>query len=146
VVLCGGAAYTVPGPGDTYFLHLGPAGYTSTAHMRPKLIHELTHVWQGANHVFNGYVVSSLIMQGYFLITTGDRNNAYKYSQSDLGRVSWHSFNVEQQAQIVEDWFKNGKKEEDPRFCYIRDNIRHPIQSWAVENSKMSLMPPSPSN
>ncbi len=36
----------------------------------------------------------------------------------------WGSYNVEQQASIVEDWFKNGSREDDPRFRYIRDNIR----------------------
>lgn len=130
----GGAPYTVPGPGDTYIMHLGADGYASTAGMQATLIHELVHVWQGANHIFNGYVPSSLLSQGRYLITTGNRDNAYRYSTSDLGRRSWHSYNVEQQASIVEDWFTNGRREDDPRFPYIRNNIRHPIQSWAVEN------------
>jgi hypothetical protein len=46
--------------------------------------------------------------------------NPYRY----IPGQSWSSYNVEQQAHIVEDWFKGGEREEDPLYRYIRDDIR----------------------
>ena len=78
------------------------------------LVHELTHVWQGHNKTVQwGYVANSVWHQ----LTAGQ--DAYKYT---LGQ-SWNSYNAEQQASIVQDWFANGRKEDDPAFGYIRDNI-----------------------
>ena len=45
----------------------------------------------------------------------------------------WDSFGVEEQAQIVEDWFKNGLKSSDPRFHYIRDNIREGAAGFVAD-------------
>ena len=50
----------------------------------------------------------------------GNVSKAYRYT---LGK-RWGQYNVEQQASIVEDWFRKGRKTTDPRYRYIRDNIR----------------------
>ncbi len=63
---------------------------------RNLLIHELTHVWQYSH----GYwVVSRSLWADRF----GQGYN-YTIEESD----AWDDFNVEQQARIVEDWFKGG--------------------------------------
>ena len=77
------------------------------------LIHELTHVWQGHNSIFPiGYVFNSIWHQ----IVDSD---AYKYSPGQ----AWGDYNVEQQAHLVEDWYANGCRRDDPRFPYIRDYV-----------------------
>jgi hypothetical protein len=94
------------------------------------LVHELTHVWQGHNHIFyQRYMVESLIVQGVAVMTHGDRNVAYRYDGRPLGE--WSSYNVEQQANIVSDWYSSdtgrgggNQSTSDPRYFYIQNNIR----------------------
>src|SRR5262245_44550788 len=89
----GGAAWTEPGLGPMrlhFWLHLGPKAFVSTLGMRGLLIHELTHVWQGLNHVINtGYVANSLITQGTSYLATGDQFAFYKYTPGEF----WGSYN-----------------------------------------------------
>ncbi len=118
--------------GDRFIIHLGVAGYNDATSdgdisldfkrkIRNTFIHELVHVWQGKHSKFNGsYQFSSLLSQAWSLISTGERKGAYQYKSGD----SWDSYNVEQQAKIVEDWFRNGSKEDDERFKYIKETIR----------------------
>lgn len=68
------------------------------------LIHELTHVWQYQNHG-NAYISDSLFHQTVAIVTTGDRNNAYTYTIIPGRPLS--SYTAEQQAMIVEDYFKD---------------------------------------
>ncbi len=58
------------------------------------LIHELTHVWQ-YQHVSWGYAPESLAVQLWAVITTFDRNNAYRYSDILTGKP-FYLWNVEQ--------------------------------------------------
>jgi len=51
------------------------------------------------------------------------QGNAYLYGERNLNKP-WDDFNIEEQAQIVEDWFKKGVSASDPRFHYVRNNIR----------------------
>lgn len=85
------------------------------------LIHELTHVWQGTHEGLTGlgYKADSLLHQGFHIAMGHGRNAAYAYDRGALGSVSWSTFTAEQQAAIVEDWFKNGKKQSDPAYPYI---------------------------
>jgi hypothetical protein len=109
-----------------YTIYFGPQVYTEGAHgprTRHTFIHELTHVWQGHHAAFSWeYMVGSMIAQGRALVVHGDRNKAYEYDLS--GPDPWDSYNVEQQANIVEDWFAGGMDETDPRYVYIKDHIR----------------------
>jgi hypothetical protein len=106
-----------------YTIHIGPGAYpdlTSTVRDTNAgiicncFIHEMTHVWQ----YYHGYFVklSSLAAQACH------GSAAYSYTSGG----DWDSYNVEQQADIVEDWFNNGMKTSDPLYRYIRDNIRKP--------------------
>src|SRR5215470_17914601 len=110
-----------------YQIHFGNLGYRdATASIvwpgfgpiNAVFIHELTHVWQGSHSSFHeGYMIRSGLSQAWAWLTNSD---AYNYTAGS----NWSDYNVEQQAHIVEDWFKNGKKETDPLFRYIRDPIR----------------------
>lgn len=108
----------------SYTIYFGPDVYRDGAHTpesRVTFIHELTHVWQGhyRRRAWE-YMVNSMFSQGHAIITTGNRNNAYSYEPG--GR--WDGYNVEQQAHIVQDWFANGMRTDDPLFTYVENHIR----------------------
>lgn len=120
----GGLPYTVPDVTSIgrYIISIGTDKYWKAR--KPEqywatLIHELTHVWQGYNSFFAwNYTFNSLWWQAH------KGQGAYRYSKAQW--FDWDDYNVEQQAQIVEDWFAAGYKTSDPRWRYIRDNIRNP--------------------
>lgn len=118
--------FTVPEPMTSrYILNLGDT-YAMTVRDEDKalLIHELTHVWQGEHGDWRGdYVFQSVWHQAK------KGNKAYKYDPDHLGR--WTQYNPEQQASLVEDWYKvlrddgPAAAERDPRFRpYIQFWIR----------------------
>ena len=123
-------AYTIPHPLHlgSYVIHIGPQifpdatdssivvfGQTGDA----VFIHELTHVWQGANRrTALDYIFDSVYHQ------VRDGSHAYDLNQDDVGKKSWGKFNAEQQAMIVENWYVAGMSESDDAFIYIKDNIR----------------------
>jgi len=106
-----------------YTLYLGPKGYENARcqeFMWPGrvdkvvevFIHEMVHVWQfhhGINVWFEGLKTH---------LTRGDK--AYYYTAGK----NWEDYNIEQQAQIVQDWFFFGGKETHDNYPYIRDCIR----------------------
>ena len=126
------------GSGDSVFTNAGIG--QDTMHMTKRhynnpsdalLVHELTHIWQATNHGFTGlgYKLNSLAHQGYHMAKTWvsggkGRNAAYDYDRKLLGKDSWDDFSIEEQAQIVEDWFVRGEKTSDPAFRYIHWCIR----------------------
>ena len=112
-------AYTIPHPTKlgSYLINIGPDGFAdaSTESSDVTLIHELAHVWQGVHRSLPfAYIFDSLHNQ----VRLGAE--AYAYAPGE----AWKSYGAEQQAMIVEDWYKRGMSETDPRFPYIRDNIR----------------------
>ena len=89
------------------------------------LVHELTHIWQGQHGVAFMYMVQSMIAQGKAIFQYWDRNKAYEYDHNNYQK--WGDYNVEQQGNIVEDWFDVaiGKQStNDLRFTYIQNVIR----------------------
>jgi hypothetical protein len=46
--------------------------------------------------------------------------NAYAYRLGD----PWNSYNVEQQASIVEDWYTGGHPTSGRAYAYVTDNVR----------------------
>jgi hypothetical protein len=110
----------------SYTIYFGPRVFKDGADApgtRNTFIHELTHVWQGHHSLFGWeYMVKSMLSQGHAILTTGDRDNAYSYKPGK----PWDDYNVEQQASIVADWFRDGMRgeAEDDRFIYIVNNIR----------------------
>jgi hypothetical protein len=85
---------------------------TSQQHL---LVHETTHVWQGKNSTLAlTYVFSSLLNQGLH------GSAAYTYTPGQ----PWRSYNAEQQAAIVEGWFRGGQPKSGPLYPYIVNHVR----------------------
>lgn len=108
----------------SYTIFVGPAVYEEGAdgpRFHDTFIHELTHVWQGYHGLLGwAYMAQSMLSQGYAILTQGDRNRAYDYKPGE----SWDKYNVEQQALLVQDWYRNGMNEADERYTYIANHIR----------------------
>lgn len=68
------------------------------------LIHEIAHVWQ----YYYGYTVKA---SSVWASTLG----SYEYEPGE----AWDDYNAEQQASIVEDWHKRGRKPTDLLYPYI---------------------------
>lgn len=126
----GKRAYTIPHPLHlgSFVIHIGPDVFrdaTDSSNLMfnqtgdAVFIHELTHVWQGANRstAFD-YIIDSLYNQ----IHSG--SHAYDLDPAEVGKKSWDKFNAEQQAMIVQNWYEGGMLESDDAFTYIKDNIR----------------------
>jgi len=82
------------------------------------LIHELAHVWQGQHGV--PFMVNSLYHQKKAVVEHGDRNLAYHFEPG----ARWRTYNAEQQAAIVERWYREGLDSAHELYPYIRDNVR----------------------
>jgi hypothetical protein len=132
-----GRGFTAPGVDGKIYCNLGsayanplgshPQGYPAEGQL---LIHELTHAWQIAHAGFlPGFVCSAIVTQANY--TFGD--NVYQYGPAG---PPWWSFNPEQQAAIVDQWFgeKDGgntnqanypprDQKSNPYYRYIRNNI-----------------------
>lgn len=130
----GDAQFTFREPGK-YVLHMGRIAFDEEYDDFHKevLIHELTHVWQGHHGLISwAYMVQSMTCQaraiGHALFTRGtplkySRNAAYEYKPGKL----FQDYNVEQQANIVEDWYtlqRAGDAKADDLWIYIRANIQ----------------------
>lgn len=107
-----------------YTIFFGPEVFKEGAD-RPGVastfVHELMHVWQGYySNLGWEYMVKSMIAQGHAILTKGDRNKAYDYKPGK----PWKDYNVEQQALLVQDWYRNGMREDDERFTYIANHVR----------------------
>ena len=98
-----------------YLMNVGSAYADMSSSNTDLLVHETSHVWQGKNSLFAlSYVFNSALHQ----CIRG--NAAYNYTTGQ----AWSSYNAEQQASIIEDWYKHGKSESDSRWPYIRDHVR----------------------
>ena len=102
----GGRAFTIPGTDGMTYINVGSdydnlIGAISKSYpMAGQLLsHELTHAWQIAHATFlPGLLCSMVINQERN--TFGD--SVYKYEGPG---PDWGSYNAEQQASIVDDWF-----------------------------------------
>lgn len=150
----GNRPFTIPSIGDTILVNLG-AGFDDPVHYagfgdpdKPDIkqgagqlfIHELTHVWQ----IDNSQFLPGLICEGLSLqaTTLGGNMGIYRYGPAG---PAFSTFNLEQQAKIVDQWFAGGgqqavddagrimgpaeESDRNPYFRYIRDNIRTRITS-----------------
>ncbi|MEG3086657.1 peptidoglycan-binding domain-containing protein [Sphingomonas sp. PB4P5] len=146
-------------PGICYVI-LWEAGFSDVVgdpSRKATFIHEMTHVWQGNNGQTPGFfmqqsVVAQLRSGVADVFRTNDfvgaysnwdehRSHAYDFNIIDMGKP-WRTFNVEQQASIVESWYvgervRSRRKRDfdtgvyggnssrfDVRYAYIRDVIR----------------------
>ena len=95
-----------------------PPGYSLD---NATLIHELTHIWQYQNRGA-GYISDSLTHQLAGILGTGDRNAAYSYVIVP-GRAFDH-YTAEQQAMIVEDFYRQPAKQSDPEYLRLIAQVR----------------------
>ena len=128
----GSATVTEPSiAGKDYVINGGPQHFGKNWGRQPALknllVHELTHVWQG-EHVGRAYYSVNALLRHIAsgMLSWVDLNyNPYAYDHANL--KPWSDYNVEQQADIVEDWYKSdsdpAKRKLDPRFIYIRHII-----------------------
>ena len=121
----GGAPFTVAIPtffgAWSYQIYMGASGFINCLTIAPTFIHELTHVWQGSHSFFPpNFMLNSLFHQGMAVVQTGNRNAAYNYTQG----APWGAYNVEQQANIVEDWYRQGMSFFNLLFRYVGGNIQ----------------------
>ena len=85
------------------------------------LVHETCHVWQGHNDLSSmTYVLNSITHQCSGMIQGKSRNAAYAYTPGQ----NFSTYNAEQQASIVEDWYIAGEPGSGDLWPYIRDHIR----------------------
>jgi hypothetical protein len=110
------------------------------------LIHELTHVWQGQQGIPFGYMVKSMLAQGKAIAQHWDRGKAYDYDKTNY--KNWRDYNVEQQGNLVSDWYDpdiraiiggGNQSTSDPRYSYIEKVIR-------AVNPKADYVPPVQTN
>ena len=133
----GGRKYVIPSLDGSILVNLDDAYDHPTTYSKARsdytqpgsvFIHELTHAWQIANTSF----LPGLIC---------DQSNNYDYHSGagESGRLvdrswstrPWNSFNLEQQAHIVDDWYgafhtslDSVEALNDPAFRFISNNIR----------------------
>jgi hypothetical protein len=105
----GDAPYTLPNPIGKYRYHVNigedwfAKDLSQTAKGSRLLVHEATHVWQGEHRWWEwSYVFGSGLCQSMSMLLSGDRDGAYAYTTGD----DWTKYNAEQQAAIVEDWYR----------------------------------------
>jgi hypothetical protein len=89
---------------------------TLRADRRAVFVHELTHAWQIKHTAF----VAEIIWEAAVNEVEG-KTAAYTYT---LDGRAWSGYGIEQQAEIVEDWYLGGAALLSPRFPYIQNNIR----------------------
>ncbi|HEV7859678.1 MAG TPA: peptidoglycan-binding domain-containing protein [Pyrinomonadaceae bacterium] len=122
-------------------------GVNHSDNARARFIHELIHIWQG-HHGYSpmGYMIKTIkgsrgireiVKYRRYSDLNSNRRKAHLYTMRDIGKP-WSSFNAEQQANIIEDWFRSredknaaevfidggNRSTDDPRFSYVKSNIR----------------------
>jgi hypothetical protein len=129
-----GRAFTLPDIDGDIILGLGSDMFDSALadeKKRHRFIHELTHAWQILHQAKLPWICSALASRLDELVD--GRNKVYNYTAGS----DWGSYSMEQQAQIVADWYwkkyrnrtrggASGTADRDNER-YIRDNIlMHP--------------------
>jgi hypothetical protein len=136
----GGRAYTIPSIDGSILVNLDDAPYDNPAtysdqrlgsdYSQPGslFIHELTHAWQIANTSFVPGLIYD-VSSNYSYHSGGDES--HRLDNIEWSRQPWSSFNLEQQAHIVDDWYgvfcndlESFNALNDPAFHFISDNIR----------------------
>jgi hypothetical protein len=125
-----GVGYLMSATNAGFVMNVGAAYYpdlTIDPYGLKLLVHEMTHVWQGRNDWFAlSSTLAALAAQCKGMSTArgfSGRGAAYGYTLSSP-LAAWGSFNPEQQAQIVEDWYKDGSSTTAAAFPYIKDYVR----------------------
>lgn len=131
-----------------YEINVGPGSFKQDlsigSRLPATLVHEMTHVWQYYNHTltkahgFGAHLYSGAtdwvqkkldrVLPGHWEDDEAD-NRLYKY---DLDG-SWEDMGFEGQAQMVEDWYEMGMKEEGYRYFFMKHIV------WAGDPAATKL-------
>lgn len=89
--------------GEIYVDGIYSSDYSSESPQRKAFfIHEMVHVWQHQNGILTAGVIGSAILE--MIGTAGDYNSAYPYVLDTSKDLT--DYNLEQQAAIIEDYFR----------------------------------------
>jgi hypothetical protein len=92
-------------PGTTYAMPTRPSDGSYPVNGE-RLIHEFTHAWQIQHNSFvPGFVSSGIVNQGASIM--GD--DVYEHG---LPGAPWASFNLKQQAQMVNQWYGGDNRQQ----------------------------------
>ena len=114
-------AMTVPLEGESNLINLGEYFSVSSTPDGGLLLHEMTHIWQ----------IRRDVLREMSAINAIRANQDYDYAYGK----NWSSYNLEEQAQIVEDWANGnvnrnrrsvfgGLSPVSPLFEYVQRNLR----------------------
>lgn len=127
-----GRAFTIPNAVGQSLVNLGPAygdpiRFTNKAYPEQGqlLIHELAHVWQIHHHTFT----PGLICEGAFNQIKNELEKGV-YNPGD-GQQAWENYNLEQQATIVDLWYRGWDKLPCSPDSAVYKHIQHTINSGA---------------
>ncbi len=106
---------------EQYLIFLGKQGFKDAlGHVKYSskkgdvFVHELGHVWQGYNSAFTWWYVFNSI---YYQVECG--SGAYDYTPGG----QWDQYEAEQQANLIEDWYKGGEQESGQLYSYMKCNV-----------------------
>lgn len=133
----GDRPFTFPNVGYTT-INMGPAAFADPrkcpgGKYGEVFIHELVHACQIAHSKMEISLIADALASRVCELTTGDRHAPYKYG---VAGFNYLSLNLEQQAEIVSDWFAGNtpdgtnhtgipKDEKSPYFEYIHNHVRN---------------------
>jgi outer membrane protein OmpA-like peptidoglycan-associated protein len=136
---------------DTYNISVGQKLFDSDLTInswdRETLVHETVHVWQYFHGLLSrGHGIMAHLHRGVAgkLGYAGD-DQLYEY---DILTDSWDDMGFEGQAQLVQEWYRDGRKDEDgdKRFCFIQkvlyDNNAAARKLNIVELCEKDFYPP----
>jgi hypothetical protein len=142
-----GTAWTA----SDYMISVGPSLFTTDlSRSDPStLVHEMTHIWQYYNgtltmaHAFKAQAWAC-VKDKFTSFGNEDKTHFYDRLYSyDVVDGSWDDMGFEGQAQMVEDWYKMGMKEEGYRFVFVK-NILYDGDVSARPLTRTELMLRSP--
>jgi hypothetical protein len=99
-------------------MNLGPQMYANPLHFKDSFAHELAHVWQ-IEHCPFGITWLADALSAQICHAFGSDN----YDPGTPG-PPFHSFNLEQQAEMVERWHRGGRLADSPWYPYIEGHFR----------------------
>ena len=123
----GNRAFVFPGADGKVSVNIGPNAFDDPRNYRGTdgkrvygeiLIHELVHVWQ-VYHATSSLTFIADAFAARICEATGD--NPYTVG---LAGPPYGDFSLEAQAQLVSNWFRDGKQITSPYYRYVEGNIR----------------------
>ncbi len=94
------------------------------------LIHEMAHIWQYQTGG-GGYLSNAACAQVIAMLSAGTRNAAYAYEP----KGDFNSFNAEQQAHVIEDYFQMPNLRSDPWYMEVMAQVRRATPTTTTQSA-----------